>query len=46
MASRSDAGFDKHLAFNGEVEAYPDWRLKAQASYAAADDSKRITVAP
>eukprot|EP00972_Heterocapsa_arctica_P021872 3218102-Heterocapsa_arctica.AAC.1 len=39
-------GFEKYLAFNGDVEAYPDWRLKAQASYAAADDNKRVTVAP
>ena len=46
MASRFDAGSDKHLTFNGDVETYPDWRLKAQAAYAAADDSKRITVAP
>ena len=36
----------KNMIFNGNVETYPDWRRRAQALYAATDETKRITVAP
>ena len=37
---------DDFLNFNGDVEKYPDYRVRALAVYAEAADDKRHIVAP